>query len=52
MEDDYEDLKYIIPSAKQDLCRLCLGSENVSVYIGQLVDKIHYCTSLVVRKQS
>lgn len=41
---------------KSNLCRLCLGSTNVTVHIGQnvknsttIVEKIHYCTSLVVR---
>lgn len=40
---------------ESNLCRLCLGSANVTVHIGHhsdksttIADKIHYCTSLVV----
>jgi len=47
----------VIDKTKEKLndCRLCFSSTNVTVYIGQNVDKnttiiekIHYCTSLVV----
>lgn len=41
---------------KSDVCRLCLGTTDVTVPIGQhddkatsIIEKIQYCTSLVVR---
>lgn len=52
MEDDRGD---VVSSDEAVLCRLCLGSDEVSVPIGQhadnfptIADQIHYCTSLVV----
>lgn len=50
MEEDRDDGK-----KKSNVCRLCLGSINVTLHIGHhsdkstsIIDKIHYCTSLVV----
>lgn len=41
---------------KSEICRLCFGTADVTVHIGHraekstsIVEKIHYCTSLVVR---
>lgn len=52
MEDISESEK---SEDKSNLCRLCLGSTNVTVHIGQhvknstsIIEKIHYCTTLVV----
>jgi len=52
-----EEREYVIDKMKEKLddCRLCFSSTNVTVHIGQQVDKntsivekIQYCTSLIV----
>lgn len=50
--DDEEDQS----NEKLDVCRLCLGFADVTVNLSQhvdkstsLIEKIHYCTSLIVR---
>jgi len=52
-----EEREYVIDKMKEKLddCRLCFSSTNVTVHIGQhvdkntsIVEKIQYCTSLIV----
>jgi len=52
-----EEREVVIDKTKEKLddCRLCFSSTNVTVHIGHnvnnnttIVEKIHYCTSLIV----